>query len=151
MANFEVDFPEDFMSGLLETDPDDICKEALTEVAPILENSMKSSLRAVIDHEGDSELVNSIKSSKPKKAKTGAWIVNVNPRGYSEKTYYAKYKGKHTLRKQKVANVMKAIWKEYGVAGRQPPKPFLAKAVNDVRDAGMDAIQKVYNKLTGAK
>ena len=79
MALFDVDFPEDFLSGLLDTDFDELAEAALQEAAPILESSLKKSCAGVIQHEGDSELVNSIKSGKPKKTKTDAWILNVSP------------------------------------------------------------------------
>ena len=61
MAAFDIDFPVDFMSELLDTDFEEIAKAALEETAPILENSMKQSCRRVIEHPGESELVDSIK------------------------------------------------------------------------------------------
>ncbi len=76
---------------------------------------MKQSCRRVIEHSGESELVESIKSNKPKRTKTDAWIVNVGPRGYSKKKTYRSGKGK--ARKYRVSNALKLIWKEYGVAG----------------------------------
>ena len=33
MADFYMDFPEDFLSNLLQTDADDICRKALEEGA----------------------------------------------------------------------------------------------------------------------
>lgn len=143
MALFDVEFPEDFLSGLLESDFDEIAESALIEAAPILEASMKASCAAVIEHEGDSELVNSIKSSNPKKTKTDAWILNVAPKGYSKvKVYHHKKKE----RKYSVSNALKLIWKEYGIPGRQPPRPFIAKACNDVRERVMNKMQEVYDR-----
>lgn len=147
MAAFEVDFPEDFLSGLLDTDFDDIAEAALKEAAPILEASMKKSCQGAIMHEGDSELVKSIKSSKPKKTKTDAWIVNVSPKGYSNVKVYHHAK---TGRTYPVSNALKAIWKEYGIPGRQPPRPFIAAACNDVRKSVMAKTQEVYNRKVGA-
>lgn len=150
MAVFEVNLPEDFLGDLLKSDFDQICEEGLREAVPILEDSIKKSLRSVIEHEGDSELVESVKSSKPKKAKTGAWIANVNPKGYSEHTYNDK-RTPGRMVKRPVSNALKAIWKEYGVNGRQAPRPFLAKAVNDAREAALDKIQETYNRKVGAE
>lgn len=147
MAGFEIDFPEDFLSGLLDTDFEEIAEEALNDAAPILEESMKQSCRTVITHEGDSELVNSIKSSKPKRTKTDAWIVNVSPKGYSKTKVYHHTR---TGRKYPVSNALKAIWKEYGIPGRQPPRPFITSACNKVRDSVMTKLQEVYNRKVGA-
>lgn len=146
---FKYEMPEDFMAELLETEPDAICEEVAERQSKILEDCMKRSVKATIQHDGDSELVNSIRASKPRKSKNGAWIGNVNPHGMSESTYYASYRGKRTTRKYKVSNVLKAIWKEYGIAGRQPPRPFLTKAMNDAEESGVNIWQEVYDKRTG--
>lgn len=148
MALFDVEFPEDFLSDLLETDFDEIAEEALKEAAPILESSIRRSCRSVIEHSGESELVKSIKSNEPKKTKTDAWIVNVGPRGYSRTKTYRSGKGE---KKKPVSNALKLIWKEYGVAGRQPARPFLTKACNAVREAVMEKMQNVYERKTGMK
>lgn len=147
MAGFEIDFPDDFLSELLDTDFEEIAEEALNETAPLLETSMKQSCKAVITHEGDSELVDSIKSSKPKRTRTDAWIVNVSPKGYSK---IKVYRHTQTGRKHPVSNALKAIWKEYGIPGKQSPKPFITSACNNVRDSVMEKMQEVYNKKVGA-
>lgn len=148
MALFEVDFPDDFLSELLETDFDDIAKEALEEAAPILETSLKQSCKRVINHRGESELVESINAGKPKKTRTEAWIVNVSPKGYSTTKVYL---SKNKKRRYPVSNALKAIWKEYGVAGRQPARPFITSACNSARDTVMKKMQEVYNRKVGAK
>lgn len=148
MAEFEIDFPDDFLSELLETDFDEICEAGLSQAAPIMEDALKRSLKAVIQHDGDSELVDSVKATKPKKTKTDAWIVNVNPKGNSKNSYTAKGKSK---RRYPVSNALKAIWLEYGVAGRQAPRPWLQKATNDVHEEAISKVQEVYNKKTGAE
>ena len=85
MAGFDIEFPNDFLGGVLETDPQELCSEMLSEAAPLYVDSMKRSLRGVVDHEGDSEMVDSVKATKPKKTKTDAYIVNVGPSGYSKR------------------------------------------------------------------
>lgn len=147
MAIFDVDFPDDFLSELLDTDFGKIAEEALNEAAPILETSMKQSCKAVIIHDDDSELVASIKSGEAKRAKTDAWIVNVSPQGYSKTKIYHHVK---TGRIYPVHNALKAIWKEYGIPGRQPPRPFITSACNKVRDSVMAKMQEVYNRKVGA-
>ncbi len=152
MAEFEVDFPDDFLSRLLQADSEEICMKALDEAAPVLEGEMKNAIRAD-GHERSGELIDSIKASKPKKASNGAYIVSIRPTGYSKiNSYTAKNKGgKKTLRKYHVSNALKAIWIEYGVNGRQPARPFMARAVNRARAASMRRMQEVYDRMAGAE
>lgn len=147
MASFEVDFPEDFLKDLLDTEFDEIAKEALEKASPILEEEMKKACSRVIEHEGDSELVDSIKACEPVRAKTDAWIVSVIPKGYSKvKTYL---RGEKKKRRYAVSNALKAVWKEYGVAGKQAPKPFITTATNSAKGNVMTKLQEVYNEKVG--
>lgn len=147
MADFDVEFPEDYMSGLLDSDFDRIAQKALEETAPMMESAMKAYCQRAIKHDGDSELVESICSRKPKKTKTDAWIVNIGPSGYSTmKIYYRKAKSGKRCRKETVSNALKAIWKEYGIAGQQAPRPFMTAATNSVRTIIMEKMQEVYDK-----
>ncbi|MCM1213313.1 MAG: hypothetical protein NC331_11330 [Lachnospiraceae bacterium] len=147
MARLEIDLPEDLLSELLSADFGEIAAEALSEAAPILEQSLKTSCRRAIDHEGESEMVDSITCGKPKKTKTDAWILNVGPRGYSRKKYY---RGSHG-RRYPVSNALKMIWKEYGIAGRQAPRPFITNARNNARGAVIRKMQEVYERKVGAR
>lgn len=153
MAGFDIEFPDDFLSGVLETDPQELCSEMLSEAAPLYVDSMKRSLRGVVDHEVDSEMVDSVKATKPKKTKTDAYIVNVGPSGYSKTKEYIQKDGtgKRTTRKYPVSNAVKAIWKEYGIPGKEPARPFLTKAKNDVENDVMNRMQEVYNRKVGTK
>lgn len=146
MAKFDVYDGNIDLDNLFNVDFDEVAGEALAEAVPVLEKSMKSAVQASIGHSGDSELVRSIKADKPKKSRNGAWIVNVTPKGYSKvKVYHAK-KGKRTY---PVSNALKAIWKEYGIAGRQPAHPFLAKATSDARNEVLDIIQRKFDEKAG--
>lgn len=146
MAGFEIFDERTDLDDLFDMDFEEMAMEALQEAAPILEKSVKNAVRASIQHEGDSELVKSMKTNRPKRAKNGAYIVNVTPKGYSKiKTYHAK-KNKRTY---PVSNALKAIWKEYGIAGRQPPSPFLAKAANDAKNDVLNAIQRKFDEKAG--
>lgn len=150
MAAFDVDFPEDFLSQLFQTDSDELCMKALAEAAPILEDEMKNVLKSD-GHELSGELINSIKATKPKRADNGAYIVNVRPTGYSKiNSYSVKGNGKRT-RKYPMSNALKMIWIEYGVNGRQPARPFLARTVNRVSAAALNRMQEVYKRMTGAE
>ncbi len=154
MAHMEINFPDDLLADLLETDFDEIAEEALSEAAPVLENSVKNEVRKVIMHEGDSELAGSFQASKPKKTRDGdAWILNVSPKGYSATKKYTAVnsRGRKTHRKYAVSNALKAIWKEYGIPGRQPPRPFLTRAANGARSEVIRRMQEIYNRKVGAE
>lgn len=154
MAIFSMEFPDDFLSDLLDTNIDEIAKEALDEAAPLLEDAMKKCCAEEIQHDGDSELVNSIRSRRPKRVLGNeAWIVGVYPSGYSSTKRYTSVnsKGRKTNKKYPVSNALKAIWKEYGIPGKQPPRPFIDRACNSVKSKVMEAMQKIYNRKVGAK
>lgn len=148
MAAFEIDFPEDFLSQLLNTEFEEIAREALAEAAPILEENLKKEVRKAVMHEGESEMAESFKANKPKRTKTDAWIVNVTPKGSSKTKVYTRRggRGQQTERKYPVSNALKAIWKEYGIPGRQAAKPFITAAVNKSRTQVMEKMQEVYNR-----
>ena len=147
MAQMEIDFPEDMLNGLLDVDAEDLCKQMIDSAAPIMEESMKKEMRSVIQHSGDSELVDSVKTSKAKKAKNGAIIAFTGPKGNSKNYYYRN--GKKGRRIQ-VSNVLKAIWLNYGRVG-QPARPFLTKAVNNAHQKVMEKMQQTYDQLTGGR
>lgn len=146
MAQMQIYSSEDAFDSLWNVNFADYAIEALNEAAPVLESRMKANARAGVMHEGDSEMVNSIKASKAKKAKTNAYIINVGPRGYSKtKVYTAKDgKGKRTTRSYPVSNALKAIWKEYGIPGRQPARPFISAAAVQCERQIIDILQKKF-------
>ena len=147
MAQMEIDVPEDMLNGLLDVDAEDLCKQMIDSAAPIMEESMKKEMRSVIQHSGDSELVDSVKTSKAKKAKNGAIIAFTGPKGNSKNYYYRN--GKKDRRIQ-VSNVLKAIWLNYGRVG-QPARPFLTKAVNNAHQKVMEKMQQTYDQLMGGR
>lgn len=139
---FDINIPDDFLSGLLMSDFEEIATEACEECAPMLKDSMQKQLRQSVAHSGDSDLVNSVKISKPKKTKTDAVIINVGPSGTSNNYYYQGAKHK---RKYRVSNVLKAIWLEYGRKG-QAPKPWLATSTKNVQSQILAKMQEIYNR-----
>lgn len=125
------------------------CEEALNEAAVIVEAKMKANAKSTVMHEGESEMVDSIKPSTPKKARTGAYIVNVGPRGYSDtKKYRAKDgHGQATKRTYKVSNALKAIWKEYGIPSRGiPAQPFISATVSQTENQIYEILQRKFEE-----
>lgn len=148
---FEVVWPENYLSELLETPFEDICVEALDEAAPELVKSVKTAIIKA-GHVDSGELAESIESNKAHKAKSGAFIVNVFPAGYSKrKTFEARRKGKKTGRVYKVSNAAKLVFLEYGVNGKQTGRPLLGKATRGVREIILKIIEKVYKNKVGAE
>jgi hypothetical protein len=148
MAGFELLHDPKEIDDMFDFEFDEIAESALKEAAPILKASLESALSTSVEHEGDSELVKSVKCPSPRKSKNGAWILNCGPSGYSKTKVYHHTKTKRTY---PVSNALKAIWKEYGIAGRQPARPFLAKATNDAKESVYEVIQKNFDEKTGAK
>lgn len=146
MAGFTIYNDEMEWDELFGIDFDAVAEDALNAAAPVLERSMKAAIQNTIGHSGDSELVRSIKANRAKKSKNGAWIVNVAPKGYSKVKVYRAKKSKRTY---PVSNALKAIWREYGIAGKQPAHPFLAKAVNDAEAEALDIMQREFDQKVG--
>ena len=132
MAGFEVNFPTDFMGGILNSSFEDIAKEALEEAAPLMEKSIKQSLQNSIRDKSSGDLVKSVKVSRPKRTKTNAWIVNIGPSGTDSKG---------------VRNALKAIILNYGKKG-QAPRPWLTPAVNNCQTEINLKIQQKYEEKT---
>ncbi len=147
MASLEIDFGEDFLSDLLDADTNRLCEEMLTESAAILETTLKQETNRAVKHPGESELAESVKAGKAKRAKNGAYIVNVNFKGNSAVKKYTAVSGKR--RKYPVSNALKAIWKEYGIPGRQAPHPFINMSVRKAEPQISAKMQEIYNRRTG--
>ncbi|MCR4657324.1 MAG: hypothetical protein K5770_14040 [Lachnospiraceae bacterium] len=146
MAGFSI-YDDDFAMKLdrLSSGFDIIAETALNKASPYLKESLKREARNAVRHEGDSEMVNSIKAKKAKKSKNGAWIANVIPTGYSSHTF-TRTKGKK-VRKYKVTNAAKMIWLEYGNrGGKQPARPFIKKATNDAEAKVLETIQNELDR-----
>jgi hypothetical protein len=144
MAGLEINFPDNLLSNLLNASFEDIAKEALTEVTPIMVESIKDSIRAAERGAGTGELVDSIKGVKPKRTKTDAWVVNVGPSGKSNNNYYY---GKSHKRQYPVSNALKAIWLNYGNA-HQAPSPWLTPAINNSQAEILRRMQKKWEEMT---
>lgn len=137
---------EDDFESLFNLDFYDIAEDGVKEAAPVLETAMKKYARASVQHEGDSEMIDSIKASRVKRTKDGAVIVNVGPRGYSKvKKFHRKGKSINSLRTYPVSNALKAIWKEYGYKGR-PAQPFIVPARNAAENEVHRILQSAFDR-----
>ncbi len=148
MAGLNLDIPEEFMKELLGKPFDRIAKTALDECAPILKDSVKAAMQNSVKHSGDSDMIKSVRSNKPKQTRTDAWIVNVYPSGYSAHTFN-RYTGDR-VKRYPVSNALKAIWLEYGRVG-QSPAPWLAPAIQNCKSRILDEMQKIWERETGVR
>ena len=143
----DVDFSYGFLNDFLGSSFEELSPKILEEVAPILEEATKETLKKTIQHPGDSCLVDSVKRKKPRMNKGARTAyIRVEPTGYSNSRSY--FNQRH--HSYKVTNGAKAFWLEYGVAGRQPARPWQNKAASAKEDEIMEAMQEKYNELTGA-
>lgn len=126
-------------------DVDEIGVDMVAAAGPILVEKTRKAVKDVVKHEGDSELVNSVTMSKPKKGRYGDYIVSAFFRGQSKTKTYSHtktHRGKYA-----VSNGLKAVWKEYGIPSRGiPAQPFIERAVKSAETEAMDAMQKVFDE-----
>lgn len=138
-----LSFEFEGLSDLLP-DFDEVGLAMVEEAGPVLVEQMKEKVQRVVKHEGDSELVNSVSMSKPRKGKYDDYIVSAYFKGESKtKTYrHSKTKRGH----YKVSNALKAIWKEYGIPSRDiPAQPFLEQTLKAAETEALDKMQKVFD------
>lgn len=140
----KMDFEFDGISDLLP-DVDEVGIAMAEAAGPILVEETKKGVKGVIQHQGDSELVNSVTMSKARKGKYGDYIVSAYFKGNSNtKTYHHSrtHRGRY-----KVSNSLKAVWKEYGIPSRGiPAQPFMDKVKSDAETKAIDAMQDVFDE-----
>lgn len=111
---------------------DSIAEKLLKDASPIIEESVKSECGI---HSETHAMVDSVKSKKPAKNKSG-WYVVVRPTGKDENG---------------VRNMAKMVWIEYGYFNKRAkhfvaPKPILTKALNGCREKVLKMMQETLNK-----
>lgn len=117
MARFEYDMPDELFSGLGERF-DEIAEKMLKAATPIYLSHAKATINAVIRHKDRStgELLSSMRMTKPKATKTGAFVSNLTFKGT-----------KKNQKKNAPGNHYKAFALEYGTS-KQPATPWVATA-----------------------
>ncbi len=144
MADFQLDFDDSIFKGLDKlSDTEKISAKMLQEASPIVVESMKSELKL---HKQTSELVNSVKPTKPKRNKSGDNVVVVRPTGKSTTTIAKS--GKAYTRKKAVRNMEKLASLEFGNSHGQKPTPIIEKVIKGTEKAVFDKMSDVYNRET---
>lgn len=144
MADFQLYFDENLFKEFEKlSNIDGVSEKMLKEASPIVVESMKSELKL---HKQTSELVNSVKPTKPKRNKNGDNVVIVRPTGKS--TTMIAESGKTYVRKKPVRNMEKLASLEFGNSHGQKPTSVIEKAVKSTENAVLDKMTEVYNKET---
>ena len=128
MAKFSFVVPPDFEKQLgALADVDRIAPKMLEAAEPILTRNIKKELLA---HRRTAALEKSVKKTKTRRDKYGAWEIIIRPTGKDEKG---------------VRNMEKLAYIEYGTT-KQTPTPILTKALKDSEAAVLAKMQAVYNE-----
>lgn len=143
MAKFNLNMPDDLLKGATAAVSPENMQRAIDSATPILEKSMQKEVQGAVRHSGGSDLVKSIRANKAKKAKNGAYIATVYPHGKSKAPRYPN--GSRKDRIPPVSNAMKAAILNYGKKG-QPARPWLTKAVNNVRTQVEEQLEKAFEE-----
>ncbi len=142
---FETNFSPEFWKQFEQLEKiDDVAPKMLQAAAPIAVEAIKKRLRP---HNQTYQLINSVKASKPKKAKTGGYIQKINFVGYD------KNRDPTPSQPRGVPNAVKAAGIEYGNAN-EPARPFLQSAANDCEAEVAETMQQKFEvemAINGAK
>lgn len=153
MPKLEIDFPDDFLGDLLDSEFQDIAERALKESAPLLKSEVQNACQSVIKDKSRNDLVSSIAEWKSgvKKAKTGAYMLGVSFTGKpSEKSTWTSTRSNGKTRKRNTTNNDIAWWLEHGNA-HQPAKPFIDRASRNASERVVQECQKIFNEMVGIK
>lgn len=141
---FEVDMPKEFWQQFENLkNIDTVAPKMLQAAAPIAVDAIKKRLRR---HQDTGQMIDSVKASKPKKAKrSGGYVQKINFVGYD------KLRPATEAYPRGVPNAVKAAGIEYGNAN-EPARPFLQGAANDCQPEAAAAMQQTFEtemKLNG--
>lgn len=148
-------------SGMIEElNPavDDIAKAIIKESTPIMVKEYKASAKESATGERNylfgghatGEAISKVRGSRPKKNNCGHFSVtysrgSTSVRSWGSKNPDAKFK-------EPIRNNDKLYWLQYGtekkgVAGPQPPRPFLERAYDKAEPQVHDQMQETYERL----
>ena len=153
MAKATIKYPDGFLEQLanLGSHTDEIIDSALEAGGKIVLDAVRSSLqsaigRGTVDSQSTGELVASLGLSPAKIDRKGDHNVKI---GFNEpRRQQNKAKGKRSYYVR--TNAMIANVLEYGRAGVQPPRPFLAPAKRASRKPAIDAMQAEIERRVSA-
>lgn len=152
MAYFNFEISPEFLKQIGRlADVDRIAPKMLEEAVPIVEEKLRNAIKTSHSRTGD--LYKSIQSFKPRKTKSGAWIISAAPTGRANKLKRAGKVYKRSKSGRKTSGVAlynddKLFYLEYGTS-KQPATPVITKVVKDSEPAVLAKMQEVFNREVG--
>lgn len=137
MARFTADFPDSFekqLAALERAGKDAAIKKMLVAGSEPIEKEMKQQCQ---NHKQSRRMVESIKTTSPKKNEKGYFTVT-RPTG--KETRQGKNGRTHTVR-----NMEKLAYLHYGTT-KQPATGIVTKIVNRSQKQAIEAVQRAYNR-----
>lgn len=150
MAQFSIEGIDELIQylerlGKLET----VAPKMLEEAVPILKEEV---VRQATPHWETGDMVESIESTGAMIGKSGVYYICVRPTGYAsnaKKWQYARSKGgRRAGKRQKVRNMEKLVWLEFGAKGRAAT-PVLTTAVLNACPEVIRKMQEVFEREAG--
>lgn len=146
MAKFSFETPTAFLKQLGKlADIDKVAPKMIDGAMPLLTPKL---IKEVGLHTGTGELQMSIKATKAKASPKGGFYAASLPTGISES--YIDAKGRKRYRKEKVRQMDKLAYLEYGTS-KQAPKPVMTTVMNDSEADVLDKMQEIFNAEVDAE
>lgn len=129
---------------------DDVAPKMLEEAAPILQEEV---MKQASKHRDTGEMADSIKSTGAYIGSKGKYYLCIRPTGYASGKKWQNSRtvgGKRAGKRERVRNMEKAVWLEFGVKGRAAT-PFLTTAVLNAEPKVIAKMQEVFNREVGSE
>ena len=127
----------------------DIAPKMLEEAAPILKEEV---VKQASKHRDTGEMADSIKQTGVTIGNGGNYYICVRPTGYASRKKWQNARtvgGKRAGKKERVRNMEKLVWLEFGVKGRAAT-PILTTAVLNAEQKIVEKMQEVFDREVGA-
>ena len=128
---------------------DDIAPKMLEEAAPILKEEV---VKQASKHRDTGEMADSIKQTGVTIGNGGNYYICVRPTGYASGRKWQNSRtlgGRRAGKRERVRNMEKLVWLEFGVKGRAAT-PILTTAVLNAEPGVLAKMQEVFNREVGA-
>jgi len=141
VAKFSFETPVDFLKQLGKlSEIDKVAPKMIDGAMPLLTPKL---IKEVGLHQGTGELQASIKATKAKASPKGGFFATSRPTGESETMTGPN--GKVYTRKEKVRNMEKLAYLEYGTS-KQAARPVMATVLKDSEADVLDKMQEIFNE-----
>ena len=145
MARFELEIPENMLSGLSELF-EDVADDMINAALPVYQEEIQRQLEK---HRDTGELIESIQVKEARNTKNVAHMGVITAEGGSGKSsytvkYHRKKDNKDVAKNVSFRNYQKLMALDHGVDGRQAPTPFLQSATKSAEPRIHQAMREVF-------